>query len=1074
MMIKQRCSHGGHVWFLTFTAILLIFSASLFAAEQTGYKIFPLKHISVEQGKKYLSGIIKGTVTHFPSTSALLVTPEPDKLTDVKYELTKAKAILDLVDRPEQYVVKAIFPVSAARNMPSNEQLALKLTNSITRGVSIGSFSNPPDKNASTKAIIDIHNDQVIAIVPVRLLDRLVSAIGQSRNSGTITAQNIPKSEDKPESPAKRKVSTSVEPSEATFLFTASGEVKTDPNSDEAVVKQETPKPPVGEQDKNTKSLANGEQVVNLALADRQKLKVSEFLGLVGPYLGLTFMFDEKDVSDEVTINPHGKFRGPIKVKDLYPLLEEVLKFKNLAMTRGKGNFVTIAPVLNALDMDPALLETKEDKIEQGDGIVQRIIKLEHINTTTAKTLLDGMKLTTSIIEVPETKTIILTAYARRMARIQTLLNIVDVPGEPKKFRFRQLQYTMAGTLAPKLQSLAEQLGTISITVAATDAEPSTPPIPPKRANETAAQYQARVRQAQQAALARRRASATRRPTTTQQPEPTLPTVYLDADERTNRILMIGLDEQLDDVEELINTLDVVQQDLRSLEIYKIYHVDAEDVKRQLEELGIISPSLTSPYSSYSSSRITSGTKPPTSQTAAAQQRQSALSRTRRDEYSEAPTEEPQVIVVEPTNSLLVNATAEQHVEIAEVLSYVDAETDKSEIRYKIYPLENQSPEHLVTVLEPLIQESVLDKEGKVESVRQKQEEQITIVPDPNTFSLVVYASKKNQEWLSSLIEQLDERRSQVLIDVTLVQINKDDDFTYDLDIITSLPSLTETAGLTGAIMGDLVSTFDGTERDRFIDFRSNPGNENPLERGKAFYGDRQINLLLKAMQEKSYGRVLAKPKILVNDNEAGTISSIDRTYVTKTSSIPVSSGGVGQDATLIQTAVDYQDYPAGITLSIVPHISRGDFLRLNITLDRSDFDERTITGEKPPDTTESNIETTVTVPDGSTIILGGLLKLDQSKGGTKVPILGDIPLVGGLFRSTSNRDSRRNLYVFVKAEIIRPPDKDFAQADDHLDQISRRNREAFEDHEREFQEYNDWPGVEPKPIEPFNVLDTQ
>jgi general secretion pathway protein D len=1066
MMTKQRCSHGRYNWILAFTAILMVGNC-LFATEQSGapkqagYIIFELKHISVEQGKKYLAGVMTGTVTHFPTSSTLLVTAEPR-------ELTKAKAILDLVDGPEQYVVKAILPVSAARNMPSNEQIAAKLNPSLTRGMSIGSFSNPPGLNASTKAIIDIHNDAVVAVAPARLLEKIVYVIGKLQNSDRLKVQDMPEEQDKPESPAKRKASASAEPSEARFLFTASGEVKTEPNTVATVVKQETPKSSSDEQDEDTSSPVDGEQIVNLALAERQKLTVNEFLGLVGPYLGLTFMFDEKDVIQEVTISPHGKFRGPIKVKDLYPLLEEVLKFKNLAMTRGEGNFVTIAPAANALDIDPALLETQEDKIERGDGIVQRVLKLEHIDTTAAQNLLTEMKLTTSITAIPEIKTLILTGYAHRMARIQALLNIVDRPGEPKKFRFRQLQYTMAETLAPKLQGLAEQLGTLSITIAETSVPAAAPVrVSPKRATETTAQYQARVRQAQ-AAAARAR-TATRRPTTGQQPEPTLPTVYLDADERTNRILMIGLDEQLDEVEELISTLDVVQQDLRSLELYKINHVDAEDVKRQLEELGIISPRLTTPYSS----RITSGAKPPTQQTAA-QQRQQTLRRTQMTESTEAPTEEPQVVVVEPTNSLLVNATAEQHVEIAEILSYVDVETDKSEIRYKIYPLENQSPEHLVTVLEPLIQESILDKEGKVESVRQKQEEQITIVPDPNTFSLVVYASKKNQEWLSTLIEQLDERRSQVLIDVTLVQINKDDDFTYDLDIISSLPSLTETAGLTGAIMTDLVSTFNGTERDRFIDFRSNPGNENPLERGKAFYGDRQINLLLKAMQEKSYGRVLAKPKILVNDNEAGTISSIDRTYVTKTSSIPVSSGGVGQDATLIQTAVDYQDYPAGITLSIVPHISRGDFLRLNITLDRSDFDERTITGEKPPDTTESNIETTVTVPDGSTIILGGLLKLDQSKGGTKVPILGDIPLVGGLFRSTSNRDSRRNLYVFVKAEIIRPPDKNFAQVDDHLDQISRRNREAFEDHEREFQEYNDWPGVEPKPIEPFNVLDTQ
>ncbi|MHC4437368.1 MAG: secretin N-terminal domain-containing protein [Planctomycetota bacterium] len=1067
-----------------------------------------MKHISVEQGKKCLAEVITGAVTHFPGSSALLVTPELNKLTDAKYELSKAKAVLALVDGPEQYVVKAILPVSAARNMPSNERLEMKLTKSITRGVSIGSFSNPPNKNARTKAIIDIHNDQVIAVVPVRFLDRLVSAIVQSQNSGAVTAQNKPKSEKEPESSAKRNVSASlVEPSEAKFLFTASDSVETDPNSDEVVVEQETPKSPVtiapkranetaaqyqarvrqaqqaaaarrrtptaptDNQKKDTTSPADGEQVVNLALAERQKITVLEFLGMVGPYLGLDFMYDEKDVTQEVTINPHGKFRGPIKVKDLYPLLEEVLKFKNLAMTRGKGNLVKIAPKENALDIDPALQEIDGGKVEQGDGIIQRVFKLKHISTAAAQELLEKMRLTTSITAIAETKTLILTGYAHRMTRIETLLNIVDRPGEPKKFRFRQLQYTMAETLAPKIQSLAEQLGTISITVAATEAEPARPSIPPKRSTETAAQYAARVRQAEQAAARARaaRSAATRTSTARQQPESTLPTVYLDADERTNRILMIGLDEQLDDIEELISTLDVVQQDLRTLELYKIHHVGAEDVKRQLEELGIISPSLTSPYSPYSSSRITTGAKPPTSQTAA-QQRQSTLSRTQMAESAEALMEEPQVIVVEPTNSLLVNATAEQHVEIAEILSYVDAETDQQEIPYKLYPLENQSPEHLVTVLEPLIQENIMDKEGKVESVRQKQEDQITIVPDPNTFSLIVYANKKNQEWIKNLIDQLDKRRPQVLIDATLVLVSKTDSFEYDLNIIQSFPDLTDTSGLTTAIMpiptpfdgnggNNLVQPLTDSSRDRFIDWQANSGN------GTFFYGDEHINILLTAMQQKDYGRVLAKPKILVNDNQPGMITVLDRTYVTKQTGTVVE--GVSP---VVQTGVEYQDYEAGITLDITPHISRGEFLRLDITLDQSDFG--TITGEKPPDKTEAKIDTTITIPDGSTIILGGLVKLNQSKGGTKVPLLGDIPLIGGLFRSTTSSDITRNLYVFVKAEIIRPMESEDARAE--LEDLSKRNRDVYEKQESEFQEYQDWPGVTPKEMEPLKALDAE
>jgi general secretion pathway protein D len=216
-------------------------------------------------------------------------------------------------------------------------------------------------------------------------------------------------------------------------------------------------------------------------------------------------------------------------------------------------------------------------------------------------------------------------------------------------------------------------------------------------------------------------------------------------------------------------------------------------------------------------------------------------------------------------------------------------------------------------------------------------------------------------------------------------------------------------------------------------------------------------------MEQKDYGRVLAKPKILVNDNEAGTISTTDVTYVRK------ETGAVVEGSTgVVQTGFDFQSYDAGITLQIIPHISRGDLLRLDITLEREDFG--TITGDRPPDTTGSNIDTTVTVPDGSTIILGGMLKLNQSKGGTKVPILGDIPLLGGLFRSTSNSDLQRNLYVFVKAEIIRPDKEGFAGGE--LQRLSDRNREAFEKHEIEFQNYKNWPGVKSRKMTPYKVLE--
>ena len=246
------------------------------------------------------------------------------------------------------------------------------------------------------------------------------------------------------------------------------------------------------------------------------------------------------------------------------------------------------------------------------------------------------------------------------------------------------------------------------------------------------------------------------------------------------------------------------------------------------------------------------------------------------------------------------------------------------------------------------------------------------------------------------------------------MEINKTEAFSYDLNVIQSFPDLTSTSSLTGTISGSVTSTdimdkLASSNRSRFVDYQSNGGDFT------GFYGDRHINLLLQAMQSKNYGRILAKPKILVNDNQPGSIRTADTTYVAKRSSVPVSSGGAGNDATLIETAVEYEGYEAGITLNITPHISMGELLRLDIELTRSDFRE-TSDEEKPPDTTSSELTTTVFVPDGSTIILGGLLKLNQSKGGAKVPLLGDIPLIGGLFRSINNSDIQNKLYVFVKS----------------------------------------------------------
>jgi len=511
----------------------------------------------------------------------------------------------------------------------------------------------------------------------------------------------------------------------------------------------------------------------------------------------------------------------------------------------------------------------------------------------------------------------------------------------------------------------------------------------------------------------------------------------------------------LDVVESLIDSLDVEQQDLRTLKLYDIQHVDADEAKNKLQELGIIG----------SSGRTTTRTRTTrTTATKAGAAKAPPTSTTSTAAQTEPLTEEPQVVVIESTNSLLVNATAEQHTQIAMILSYVDSQTLEQAIPYEIYSLENQDPEELSETLNKLIQETVRDKEGKIEKVI-KKEEDIIIIPDKNTFSIIVYASKKNQEWISKLIKNLDKRRPQVLIDTTLVQIEETDAFNYDLQLVSKFPQLAP--GDTMDKLGALLSPEGvGFPLQRVTEATSILGEGNPAQ---GFYADRHIQALLSLMQTKGYGRVLAKPKILVNDNEEGIIKTENILYAMRSSQTGAAESG------FVSKTYSVESYPSGIELNIKPHISEGDLLRLEIEMKRSSQPPPAgAIGEEdpPPNKTENTINTIVTVPDDSTIILGGILTLHQTKENWKVPLLGDIPIVGGAFRKIDNSSRQSKLYIFVKAHILRPSNNQPGLPD--LERISEKNKIAFEKHEEEFQKYHDWPGAKPKSMDPLKVLDAR
>lgn len=1064
---------------IIFVATVFLSGGYLFAGEQAvpaRYRVFSLKHIAAERGKEFLEQAQIGTVSQLPGANVLLVTAG-------QFDLLKATALLELVDSPGEFTIGQICTASEASNLPSNEAIAAKVG-----GISIGSFSDPPAGREVPKAIIDMHKESVIVIAPVESMLKILAAIEEIQNPPTQTAELSEVVEGAPAEMQPEAMEGETISDEATLSVEPEGEeisddelfgrllrsldeverkaaakaeeAKAEPNEPSkvaSIAEGEIPPGPVQEGKRPEAEVATvaeesrieregelqlelerpedeeeqvepkawsyepepvsyGNEMLELDLPD--KLNIIDLLGLVGEYLNLDYMYDPAEVKGDVTL----RLRGPIKVKELYPLLESVLRFKGFVMSR-KGNLVTIVPAAKAMEIDP-FLQTPERGLLVGDVVITRLFELQHIDTASAQNLLTGMKLGTDITPIPETGTLIVTEYAHRMARIEEILELIDKPGEPRQFRFRQLRYTMAKTLAPQIKSLVEQLGEVSITIA----QPAAAPARPTPTSRT------------------RRPARTTRPTTKPSAEPSKPSVYLDADERTNRIMMIGFESELNMVEELIDTLDVAQQDLRNLRLYEIQHVGAEEVMNKLQELGIIS----------GTTRRTSTRPSPTSRgrTATSTPRPEVAETGPVVVTEEGVVEEPQVVIIESTNSLLVNATAEQHAQVALIISYVDSETLELAIPYEIYSLENQDPEAMAEVLNKLIQETVKDKEGKIEKVIQKEED-IVIVPDASTFSIIVYASKKNQEWVKKLIKTLDRRRPQVLIDVTLVEITRTDTFEYDMRLVSS--------GDDNVIGNILLSPIQDSKGGSFLEAAYNllDGDGNPTNQTQAFYSDDKIQALLTAMQKKNYGRVLAKPKVLVDDGVEGSISTTDETtYVKETVQTPDQGPAI--------TSRDFVPIQAKIALTITPHISEGQLLRLEVKLSRDDFGTRPAEGA-PPDKATSEITTTVFVPDNHTVILGGLVKLNQTKTGSKVPLLGDIPLVGSLFRTVENSDNERKLYVFLKANIVRPYEEG-ELAD--LRRISELHRDAFEESEDEFQKHEDFPGIKPTPMPPERVLD--
>ena len=389
-------------------------------------------------------------------------------------------------------------------------------------------------------------------------------------------------------------------------------------------------------------------------------------------------------------------------------------------------------------------------------------------------------------------------------------------------------------------------------------------------------------------------------------------------------------------------------------------------------------------------------------------------------------TAETKVMVNPSSNSLLIVAMPDEMPRIKELVARLDTEVLAPDQTYHFYNLENADAEEMAEVLEEFlrdatqIQATAAGGQGNRQGAARSNSGEVVVVPDPATNSLLIAATRSRYDEVIDMVMKLDQRQDQVLIETALVELTGRDFLTLGIELgLADIPGSNEVGGFGVSSFG--LSSFQDTDGDGIPDARI-PNVGNGMSAGILDGEDFSLPVLIQALEEDRNSNVLSKPSILVSNNGGAFVETKDEQPTTNLTTSGANVSGFAQE-----TFGGYQE--AGITLSISPTISASRYLRLNISLRISNF-LGTVSGPIPPPRLTRLVETTVNVPDGATMVLGGIIVDNLVEAEEKVPFLGDLPVLGPLFRVSEETKERTSLYFFVTPHIMR--DREFADLADY------------------------------------------
>jgi general secretion pathway protein D len=729
-------------------------------------------------------------------------------------------------------------------------------------------------------------------------------------------------------------------------------------------------RPVTAQEPANPAAVAPEQGMIKITLPPETELKT--LIDFVSLRLGVQILYDETIAGKRLSINAP----QPIPAETLLELLKSALKMKGFALVDAdvKG-WLRVVPADDLSRIAEPYDEGQPTKEYPGTAAVTQTFSAAHLAPDRIKAIIDPFlsQKGANAVVFPDKNLLIVTDYASNLKRISRLIAAVDQAGPERTLKFYPVEHINADQLALQVtQSMASRL-------------------------------------------------------TTQPQGTAAPTIT--ADKRTNQLMIVGTAAQIEEVLRLTTAFDVALE--QQTEIYTFRYINAERVDRLVRD--IFEPLMIERL--YRSS-------------------------------------------IDPDDNLLIaTGTEEIHKRIEWFKNELDIETKRPGSGVKFYRLKYANAEEVLGTLQGINQhntgggsrnyqrgvsslgrgngsgsrsigsnDSPIDfvpgpntpnqpgqQAGNPPALRQPTIDSGnnpfrdpgtagaqfvpgggvnganeagfgTIVPgraqvsvDPNTNSIIVIADRSVQQVYEELIKSLDRRRPQVMLEAKIVILDTSDDFSLGVEIsggdrtglrrlfqFTSfgLSTVTPTTGALALIPG---RGFNWTLVD--------PENADAV---------------IRALSTHRRAKIVSAPQILVNDNATGTLASVTE--------VPFTS--VNASNTVATTSfAGFAE--AGTTIEATPRITDDDHLELEYSIALNSF-SGTGSGGVPPPRQTDEIQSTVVVPDGYTVIVGGLTRKNYSRTRDTVPFIEDIPVLKHLVGTLSTTGSKTTLFVFLRPVILR------------------------------------------------------